>query len=49
MLVSVKPSADFSSACALPKIAHTICLTHPLKIREVTLANASHNDDERGK
>jgi hypothetical protein len=49
MLVSVKPSADFSSACALPKIAHTICLTHPLKIREVTLANASHSNVEKGR
>jgi len=49
MLEAVKPAPDFSRGRAFPKIARSFLLTHPLTIREVTLANASHSNDERGR
>ena len=43
------PSADFAGLCALPMIAHTSLLIHPIIIRELTLAKASHSKDERDR
>jgi hypothetical protein len=49
MLALLKSDAEFSPGCALPMIARSFLLTHLLTIREVTLANASHIKDERGR
>jgi hypothetical protein len=49
MLTATKSLADFSRRCALLRIANAIHLTHPLPLRESTLANASRSKDERGR
>jgi hypothetical protein len=47
MLVSVKLSADFSSACALPMMAHTIRLTHsPHNSRIGTRKDQSQQEEQ---
>jgi hypothetical protein len=48
MLVSAKPKPDFSVGNAGGRIGRVLFATHPLTLRELTLANAIRSKGENG-